>query len=100
MVAHNAAQSDSADAVALEMATAMQAHAAAGEWDLVDELAVRIRTAISRVPERRRRDVILAVERHLEQVQSRVQNSRQEIADQLSAIRRGQDATRAYSGKD
>jgi len=91
---------DTPDTAVLEMASDLQTHALAGDWDGVEELAVRIRSAVMRVPERRRRDVILAARRSLEQVQSQAQTSRKEVADLLTAMRRGQHAKRAYAGMD
>jgi len=86
--------------IVLEMSAAMEMHAASGDWEIVEELAVRIRSAVMAVPESQRREALLAVRRSMEQVQSLAHDARSDVTEKLSAIRRGKDATRAYAGTD
>lgn len=100
MVASQAAMQERPDAVVLEIAASMERHADAGEWELVEELAVRIRSAIMDVPEDQRRDVVLIVQRRLQHVNDMADKHRGDIADRLSVIRRGRHAARAYANAD
>lgn len=100
MVATQAALQHTPEAVVREMSASMETHAAAGDWERVEEIAARIKTAIVQVPEHERHDVILSVQRSMERVQSLAQESREEVATKLSAIRRGKDAAKAYAGAD
>lgn len=80
-----------------EMALSMESFAAAGNWDRVTEIAAALRHAVMHVPESLRRDSLLLAQRCLKHVQSMAQDSRGEVTDKLSALRRGRDATRAYA---
>ena len=100
MVASQAAMQERPETVALEMAQSMAEHAGAGDWERVEELAVSIRSAIMQVPESRRRDVLLNVQRHLQHVNDMAEKYRGDIADRLSVIRRGRHAARAYANAD
>ena len=100
MVASQAAMQERPGAVVLEMAASMAQHADAGEWERVEELAVRIRSAIMEVPEDQRRNVVLDVQRHLQHVNEMAEKYRGDIADRLSVIRRGRHAARAYTNTD
>ena len=100
MVASRAAMRERPEAVVLEMAASMAQHADAGEWERVEELAVRIRSAIMEVPEDRRREVVMDVQRCLQHVNEMAEKYRGDIADRLSVIRRGRHAARAYANAD
>ena len=100
MVASQAAMQERPEAVVLEMAASMVQHADAGEWERVEELAVRIRSAILEVPEDQRRNVVLDVQRRLQHVNEMAEKYRGDIADRLSVIRRGRHAARAYTNAD
>ena len=100
MVASQAAMRERPEAVVLEVAESMARHADAGEWERVEELAVRIRSAIMEVPEDQRRDVVLDVQRRLQHVNEMAEKYRGDIADRLSVIRRGRHAARAYTSAD
>jgi uncharacterized protein (DUF2461 family) len=80
-----------------EMALSMESFAAAGNWERVTEIAVALRHAVMRVPESLRRDSMLVAQRCLKHVQSMAQDAKGEVTDKLSALRRGRDATRAYT---
>ena len=100
MVASQAAMQEQPAAVALEMAASMEQLASEGEWDRVEELAVRIRSAVMQVSEDQRRDVLLHVQRHLQHVNDMADKYRGDIADRLSVIRRGKHAARAYANAE
>jgi hypothetical protein len=100
MVASQAAMQERPETVALEMAASMEEHASAGDWERVEELAVRIRGVVMQVPENQRRDVILAVRRRLQQVNTIAEKHRGDVAERLSVIRRGRHAARAYANAD
>lgn len=85
---------------ALDIVGSMASLASRGEWRSVEQLAVRLRHAILDVPEKERRSVLLAVNRHLEELQTVVLTSRAELQGKLSAIHRGRIATRAYGQPD
>ena len=96
MVASRESMEQSPDAIASEMTTSMEAHAASGDWERVEEITVKLRAAVMQVPESRRRELLLAVGRSIEKVQTLAQDARHEVTDRLSAIRRGKDAAAAY----
>lgn len=100
MVASHAEMQQTPGGVASEMTASMEAHAASGEWERVEEIAVKLRTAIMQVPEHERRDTVLAVRRSMDKVQTLAQNARNDVTGKLSAIRLGKDATAAYTGTD
>ena len=100
MVASQAAMREQPESVVLEMATSMAQHADAGDWNRVEELAARIRSAILEVPEDRRRNVVLDVQRRLQHVNEMAEKHRSDIADRLSVVRRGQHAAKAYADTD
>ena len=100
MVASQAAMRERPESVVLEMAASMAKHADAGDWDRVEELAVRLRSAILEVPENRRRNVVFDVQRRLQHVNEMAEKHRSDIADRLSVVRRGQHAAKAYTNAD
>ncbi|MGI9271250.1 MAG: hypothetical protein ACR2QT_05705 [Woeseiaceae bacterium] len=100
MAATQAEVQQSPDSIVLEMSQVMETCAASGEWERVEEIAETLRGAIMQVPERRRRDALLAVQRSIEQVHTLAQGARNEVGDQLSVLRRGQDARKAYEFTD
>ena len=85
---------------AAEMTATMEAHAASGDWERVEEILVKLRAAVLEVPERERRDTVLAIRRSVEKVQGLAQSARNDVTGKLSQIRRGRDATKAYSVAD
>jgi len=96
MVANQAALEDAPASVALEMSQRMEALAEAGEWEQVEDIAVRLRVAVMDVPESERRAVLLAVQRSTEKVADGAQHARQTVSSKLSELRRGQVAKKAY----
>ena len=83
-----------------EMTATMEAHAASGDWERVEEFLVKLRAAVLEVPERERRDTVLAIQRSLEKVQGLAQSARADVTGKLSQIRLGRDAAKAYSVTD
>ncbi len=96
MVASRAAMTESAAKVALEMAEHMETLAAAGEWEQVEDIVIRLRGIVTSVPEEERRDVLLAVQRSTEHVEAQARSARQSITGRMSELRRGQAAKKAY----
>lgn len=96
MVASRAAIAESATQVALEMAEHMEMLAAAGEWDHIEDIVIRLRGVVMNVPEAERREVMLAVRRSTEQVEAAANAARQAITGKMSELRRGQAAKKAY----
>lgn len=82
--------------IVLEMAASMEASAEHGEWDRVEEIAQRLRSAVMQVPEADRRGSLLAAQRSTEKVQALADSARHDVTGKLSDIRRGRDAAKAY----
>ena len=96
MVASQAMMTESPEAVALEMSAHIVELAEAGDWAEVESIAVRLRAAVMNVPEAGRRSVLLAVQRSMEVVTELANSARHDVTGRLSALRRGQAATKAY----
>jgi len=100
MVASQAVMEQGPEHVVQELTASMEAYAASGDWERVEEVAARLKRVVMQVPEDRRRNAILAASRVAEQVESIARTAHDDIGARLTAIRRGKDATRAYEGKD
>ena len=100
MVASQAAMEHGPEQVVQELTASMEAHAASGDWERVEEVAARLERVVMQVPEDRRRDVLLTASSAAEHVASIARTAHDDIGARLTAIRRGKDATRAYEGKD
>ena len=96
MVASQAEMQGANTAAIVEMLTAMEASAEREEWDHVEDTAAKLRHALLQVPEQERRDAVLQVRRALDRIREHAQQARDDVAERLSALRRGRDATRAY----
>lgn len=96
MVASQAVMTETPESVVLEMSEHMQALAAEGEWADVENLAARLRGAVLNVPESVRRPLLAVVMRATEKVALEAESARSDVASKLSALRRGQIATKAY----
>lgn len=96
MVANPAAVEENPATVVLQMAGQMEALAAAGEWERIEEISVQLRTAVMRVPEAERRPLLHAVQRSMDKVAAGAKQARQSVSDKLSELRRGQVAKKAY----
>ena len=96
MAATPAALRDQSGVEALEIVERMRTLADAGDWDEIESLAVRLRSAVLQVPEAQRRDVLIAVQRATTEVTDKAEGARSDVTDRLSALRLGQKATKAY----
>jgi hypothetical protein len=96
MVAHPESLEHTAEATVLAMCTRMEELAVAGDWDDVEDIAERLRTAVMQVPEADRRAVLLAVKRSTDKVEAGAKKARDNVTDKLSELRRGQAAKKAY----
>ena len=84
----------------LELAARMEALAAEGDWTQIEVLSRQLREAVANVPPNERREILLAVQRSTDAIQSIASSARNEVKNQLSGLRRGRDATRAYGVTD
>jgi len=96
MVASQAAITESAATIALEMAEHMETLAAAGEWDQIEDIVARVRGVVMNVPENERRAIIQSVQRSAERVADEARMARQDVTGKISELRRGQAAKKAY----
>ena len=87
---------DQLAAQALDIALRMERLAEEGDWDDIPKLASSLRDTVLGVPEEDRRALLLKLKRSNDQVESIVRRARREIEEQLSGLRVGRDATRAY----
>jgi hypothetical protein len=81
---------------ALDMTREMLALARHGDWDRVERVAVMLRSAVLDVPEAERREIAAAADKATEQVRALAEQARGDVASRLKALRRGQNAARAY----
>ena len=79
-----------------DIAEQMEQLAANGEWDQIVALSSRLRDSVSSIPEVERREILLSLQRSNDIVHSMVSNARKDIQTQLSSLRRGQSAAKAY----
>lgn len=96
MVAQPASLKHTAEETVLAMCARMEELAIAGDWDDVEDIAARLRTAVMLVPEVERRAVLLRVKRSTEKVEAGAKKARENVTDKLSELRRGQAAKKAY----
>ena len=96
MVANPAAIRDSAASTVIEMSERIEALAAAGEWDQIEALTVRLQAAVTKVPEAERRAVLLAVQCSIDNVANAASRARKDVSGKLTELRRGQAAKKAY----
>ncbi|MGI9247856.1 MAG: hypothetical protein ACR2QI_02500 [Woeseiaceae bacterium] len=96
MVARPEAITETAANIALEMAEHMEILAAAGDWDDIENIAVRLRRAVMNVPDAERRAVVLAVQRSNEKVALEAGRAHRTVTEKISELRRGQAAKKAY----
>lgn len=96
MVANRATIHDSSASAAFELSERIETLAAAGDWDQIENLTVRLQAAVTKVPEAERRAVLLAVQRSIEKVAAAAKLARQGVSGKLTELRRGQVAKKAY----
>lgn len=87
---------DSPRDTALDMAVEMRRLAELGEWQELERIAVLLRRAVVAVPERERAEVVRSVQKSAEDVRSLAEGARGDVMSRLKALRRGQNAARAY----
>jgi len=85
---------------AIDTVAQMEASVANGDWVRVEQLAVRLRHLVIDVPEGERQAVIVSVSHCLDRLQTKVLQSRGEVSEKLTDIRRGRIANRAYGEPD
>ena len=100
MVANPAALKHGPNAGVLKMLAEMEAHATCGDWETVEELTVKLKAAVLDVPESQQRETLQAAQRSMEQIQTMAHDAKSDLAGKLSSIRRGKDATRAYTAAE
>ena len=81
---------------ALDMADEMLKLAERGDWEQLENVTVMLRSAIVRVPEDQRVQTVVAVQAVTRRVRELAEHSRGDVMSRLKAIRRGQNAARAY----
>jgi hypothetical protein len=87
---------DQVEAQALDLAHRMQRSAEVGDWTDVHSLSVQLRDAVTGVPEDRRRTLLLSLKQSNNVLQSTVVDAKKGLEEQLSMLRQGRNATRAY----
>lgn len=96
MVASQAVLEAQPVSTVLQLSEEMEALAAAGEWERIEDIAVRLRAAVMNVPEAERHPVLLAVQRSTENVAAGARQARQTVTGKISELRLGQVAKKAY----
>ncbi len=81
---------------AMDMADEMLKLAERGDWEQLEHVTVMLRSAIVKVPEDQRVQTVVAVQAITRQVRELAEQSRGDVMSRLKAIRRGQNAARAY----
>ena len=96
MVASQAVLAESHADVALELVEQMEALAAAGEWEHIEDVAIRLRGAVMEVPESERGPVLVAAQHGIEKVAAEARRARRSITGEMQELRKGQAAKKAY----
>ena len=87
---------DQLDISALDIANRMEVLAAEGEWEEIEAMNQHLRDAVMKVPAESRREILLALQRSTDVVQSMVKNARRDLKNQLASLKRGKAAAQAY----
>lgn len=98
MAANQATLKQTPDEIVAEMSASLSVFASEGEWDRVEEIIVRLRSAVMLVPEDRRVDAIMLASQSIDEVEMSAGTARREVTTKLAAIRRGETAKKAYQG--
>ncbi len=96
MVASQAVLAESPAHVALELLAQMEALAEAGEWEHIEDVAIRLRGAVMDIPESERGPVLVAAQGCIEKVAADARTARRNITGEMHEIRKGQAAKKAY----
>lgn len=87
---------DQLEGRALDIALRMERCAEMGQWTDVHSLSAELREAVQDVPEESRRDVVLSLKKSNAQVHSAVVGAKKTIEEQLTTLRTGRSAAKAY----
>ena len=87
---------DQLEGQALDIALRMERCAELGQWTDVHRLSVELRDAVQVVPEEARRDVVLSLQKSNSEVHSTVVDAKKNLEEQLSTLRTGRSAAKAY----
>jgi len=96
MVASQAVLAESPAHVALALVEQMEALAKAGEWEHVEDVAIRLRGAVMDIPESERGPVLVAAQHGIKKVAAEAQEARKSITGEMHELRKGQAAKKAY----
>lgn len=96
MVASRAVLEETPATIVLQMSEQMEALAVAGEWERIEDIAVRLRAVVMSVPVAERRSLLLAVQRSTDRVVAGAKQARNTVSGKISELRRGQVAKKAY----
>jgi len=96
MVASQAVLAESPAQVALALVEQMEAFAETGEWDHIEDVAIRLRGAVMDIPETERGPVLIAAQRGIEKVEAEAHKARRAITGEMHELRKGQAARKAY----
>ncbi|MDJ0939402.1 MAG: hypothetical protein QNJ00_06535 [Woeseiaceae bacterium] len=99
MAASQSVMADTPETIVREMAQHMETCAAAGDWSEVENIAIRLRSAVMNVPESERRALLLLLQQSTENVTALAEAARRDVTGRMSAIRRGQAAQKAYEAR-
>jgi hypothetical protein len=87
---------DQLEGRALDIAMRMERCAEMGEWTDVHSLSVELRDAVQEVPVESRRDLVLSLQKSNAEVHSAVSGAKKTIEEQLTTLRTGRSAAKAY----
>ena len=87
---------DQLEGQSLDIALRMERCAELGQWTDVHRLSVELRDSVQAVPEEARRAVVLSLQKSNSLVHSTVVDAKKTIEDQLTTLRTGRDAAKAY----
>ncbi len=96
MVASQAVLAESPAHIALALVEQMEALARAGEWEHIEDVAMRLRGAVMDVPESERGPIIVAAQHGIERVAAAATDARKTITGEIHGLRKGQAAKKAY----
>ncbi len=96
MVASQAVLAESPAHIALALVEQMEALARAGDWEHIEDVAIRLRGAVMDVPEAERGPVLVAAQHCVERVAAEAVDARKAITGEVHELRKGQAAKKAY----
>lgn len=96
MAASQVAHEETPVSIVLQMSEQMQALAASGDWERIEDIAVRLRAALLDVPDSERPQLARSLKRSIDTVTAQASRARQTVSGKISELRRGQVAKKAY----